>query len=257
MIKILVCIKEVPHIESKPEIDFETNSLIYPRDKNSFVINSSDEYALEEGLKLKDEIPNTKVDVITAGSQIQIPLIRRALEMGADRGFILEKEPGSNSPAFALIAAFAKEQDYDLILTGVMSDDNMEFITGPSIAALLNYPWATSAISITIDLHNHTVKTEREIDSTRLEIVTLKLPALITVQSGVNRPRYPSLSSKLKARNAEIQQIQIESQSAATCPVEIISIQFPESKKGAIKLKGSSMDKSKALLEILRSRGEI
>ncbi len=255
--KILICIKEVPHIESKPEIDFDINSLIYPRDKNSFVINSSDEYALEEGLKLKDEIPDTKVDVITAGTRDQIPLIRRALEMGADRGFILEKKPDSNPPASALIAAFAKDHGYDLILTGVMSDDNMEFVTGPSIAALLNYPWATSAISITIDLHNHTVKTEREIDSTRLEIVTLKLPALITVQSGVNRPRYPSLSNKLKAKNAEIPQIQVEPLSAATCPIEIISLQFPESKKGAMELKGSNSDKSKALLEILRSRGEI
>ncbi len=255
--KILVCIKEVPHGESKPEIDFDTNSLIYDRDKNSFIINSSDEYALEEGLKLKDRIPATEVDVVTAGTLLQIPVIRRALEMGVHKGFILKMEPGNAPPASELIAAFAKEQCYDLILTGVMSDDNMGFVTGPSIAALLNYPWATSVTAISIDLMNNTVKAEREIDSASIEIVTLKLPALITVQSGINRPRYPSLSNKLNAKIKPIPIIETESPPDAICPIEIISLQFPESKKGAMELTGSTGEKSGALLGILRSRGEI
>lgn len=255
--KILICIKEVPHIESKPEIDFETNSLFYDRDKNSFIINSSDEYALEEGLKLKDIIPGTEIDVVTAGTQLQIPVIRRALEMGADRGFIIKKEPGDGSPASELIAAFAKDQGYDLILTGVMSDDNMEFVTGPSIAALLNYPWAASATAIKIDLHNNTIQAEREIDSTTLEIVTLKLPALITIQSGINRPRYPSLSNKLNARIKPVPLIGTETSPESICPIKIVSLRFPESKKGSMELKGSTGEKSQALLSILRSRGEI
>ncbi len=255
--KILVCIKEVPHSESKPEIDFDTNSLIYDRDKSSFIINSSDEYALEEGLKLKDTIPGTELDVITAGTQLQIPVIRRALEMGADKGFILKKEPHNDPPASALIAAFVKDKNYDLILTGVMSDDNMEFITGPSIAALINYPWASSVTAMSVDVQNNSVKAEREIDSATLEIVTLKLPALITVQSGINRPRYPSLSNKLSAKIKPVPLIEIGPPPDAICPVEIISLHFPESKKGAVELNGNTGEKSQALLAILRSRGEI
>jgi len=255
--KILVCAKEVPHMESKPEIDFETNSVFYDRNKNSFIISSSDEYALEEGLKLKDTIPGTEIDVVTAGTQLQMTVIRRALEMGADRGFILKKEPLNGPPASELIAAFAKGHGYDLILAGVMSDDNMEFVTGPSIAALLNYPWAASVIAVKIDLHNNTIQAEREIDSTTLEIVTLKLPALITVQSGINRPRYPSLSNKLGAKIKPVPLIEIETSPYAICPIEIVSLRFPETKKGSIQLKGSTGEKSQALLSILRSRGEI
>lgn len=254
--KILVCIKEVPHSESKPEIDFETNSLIYSREKNVFTINSSDEYALEEGLKLKDTIPGSELDVVTAGTSLQIPAIRRALEMGAHRGFILEQKD-NRTPASYSIAAFAENKGYDLILTGVMSDDNMGFVTGPSAAAILNYPWASSVTSLLIDSQNKTVKAEREIDSTTLEIVTLKLPALITVQSGINRPRYPSLSNKLKAKSAEIPMVQIEPPPEAICKTEIISLRFPETKKGARELTGNTNEKCRALHAILRSRGEI
>lgn len=255
--KILVCIKEVPQSESKPEIGPEKNIITYDRENTLFCINSSDEYALEEGLKLKESIPGTTVDVVNVGTEEQTETLRRAMGMGADNGFILEQNSNFPVPASYIIAAYAMDKNYDLILTGVMSDDNMGFYTGPSIAALLNFPWATSVTAMSVDIQNKTLKAEREIDSTTLEIVTLKLPALLTIQSGINRPRYPSLSNKLKAKGATIPLIQIESALQEICQTKIISLTFPESKKGSMELTGSTAEKAKALHAILKSRGEI
>lgn len=255
--KILVCIKEVPQSESKPEIGPEKNIITYYRENTLFCINSSDEYALEEGLKLKESIPGTTVDIVSAGTEEQAGTLRRAMEMGADNSFILEQNPKFTSPSSYIIAAYAKDKGYDLILTGVMSDDNMGFTTGPSIAAILNYPWASSVTKLSVDLQNNTVQAEREIDSMTLEIVTLTLPALLTIQSGINRPRYPSLSNKLKAKGAAIPLIKIEYPSLGICKTETISLNFPESKKGAMELTGCTAEKSRALHAILRSSGEI
>lgn len=255
--KILVCIKEVPHTEAVPEIDHEHKTVTYDRRRWSFRINSSDEYALEEALILKETIPGTIIDVISCGTEETSPLLRRALEMGADRGFILSNNQECRVPASYTIAAFAEGKDYDLILTGVMSDDNMGFTTGPSIAALLNFPWATSATGMSVDIPQKTVTAEREIDSSTREIVTLKLPALITVQSGINRPRYPSLSNKLKAKSMEIPVIHINSSDLKICVTETVSVNFPESKKNKLELKGSTGEKAAALYSILQSRGGI
>ena len=255
--KILVCIKEVPDTEAVREIDHEHKTVTYDRRRWSFRINSSDEYALEEALILKETIPDTTVDVASSGTEEISPLLRRALEMGADRGFILSHNQGSRLPASFTIAAFAEDKGYDLILTGVMSDDNMGFSTGPSIAAHLNFPWATSATGMSVDIHQKTVTAEREIDSSTLEIVTLKLPALITVQSGINRPRYPSLSNKLKAKSMEIPIIPINTSDLKICGTETVSLNFPESNKNKLELKGSTGEKAAALYSILRSRGGI
>jgi electron transfer flavoprotein beta subunit len=256
-VKILVCIKEVPDTEAVPEIDHQKKTVTYDRRRWSFRINSPDEYALEEALILKESIPGTTVDVVTAGTEETAPALRRALEMGADRGFILSRDRGGKIPASYAIAAFAEDKGYDLILTGVMSDDNMGFYTGPSIAACLNFPWATSATGMSVDIPQKTVTAEREIDSSTLEIVTLKLPALITVQSGINRPRYPSLSNKLKAKSMEIPLIHTNSPDLKICGTETVSLNFPESKKNKLELKGSTGEKAAALYSILRSSGGI
>jgi electron transfer flavoprotein beta subunit len=256
-VKIFVCIKEVPDAEAVPEIDHQKKTVTYDRRRWSFRINSSDEYALEEALILKETIPGTTVDVASYGTEETPPLLRRALEMGADRSFILHRDTDSRLPASYTIAGFAEDKGYDLILTGVMSDDNMGFTTGPSIAAHLNFPWASSVTGMSVDIQQKTVTAEREIDSSTLEIVTFRLPALITVQSGINRPRYPSLSNKLKAKSMEIPVIHINTSDLKMCTAETVSLNFPESKKNKLELKGSTGEKAAALYSILRSRGGI
>ncbi len=251
--KILVCIKQVADQEAKFNIKENKAWLTYDV-KTSYWINRYDEHAIEAALQIKERIPDSSVDIISIGPERVQSAIRRGLEMGADAGFHLPyNKEAYISPALKsrLLAGFASEQAYDLILTGVMSEDMMSGQTGPMLAARLNIPSATSVMGMEVDVKTGSIHVERELDSGRRSKMDLTLPALIAVQSGINRPRYPSFSNVMRAKNTQIIELEDVDTSLAHNYERVKEIIDIKSDRAGIRLEGTREEKARELRQIL------
>ncbi len=255
--KILVCIKQVPDPEAEPIVNLEKVWVSYDK-KTSYWINRYDEHAVEEALQIKEIIPDTVIDILSIGPERVKSSIKRCIEMGADRGFHINYDNRAYlSPAVKsqLIAKFCAGQEYDLILTGVMSEDMMSAQTGPMIAARLNIPSATSVMKLNVDKHVQNIMLERELDLGLKCQMTLSLPALATIQSGINRPRYPSCSNIMRAKQIEIVEIKTtELENKYEMIAEIIEA---EDERTGIRLEGSMAEKATALWQLLHEKSLI
>ncbi len=251
--KILVCIKQVPSQEATFRVEEKKAGLTYD-EKTSYWINRYDEHAIEAALQIKEKIPNSSVDIISIGPKRVQSAIRRGLEMGAEGGFhLLYDNEGYISPAVKsrLLAGFAADRDYDLILTGVMSEDMMSGQTGPMLAARLNIPSATSVMGLEVDMEAGTIHVERELDSGQRSSMDLNLPALIAVQSGINRPRYPSFSNVMRAKKNQIIEIEAEEPEFAHNYERIVEILDIKSDRAGLRLEGTREEKARELRQIL------
>ena len=206
--KILVCIKQVPDRESKfkpapTAPGYEDTGLVYR-------INYYDEFALEEAFRIKEKIDDVEITAFSVGSERAESTVRRGMEMGADLGVhILDPEaPARDALEIAsTIATYARSKHFDLIFTGVMAEDDQQCSVGPMVAELLQIPSASTVISQKLSDDLASTVVHRELEGGIHEIIELPLPALLTIQSGINLPRYPSLTNKLRAKKQEIEQI--------------------------------------------------
>lgn len=206
---ILVCIKDVPASEQFIAID-DDGEWITVRENTPYRINRFDEYAVEEAIRIKEKIPDTHVDVITLGPDRSLEMIRKAIGMGADNGIhIMDHDTAYKDPGeiASRIAEVAIPQNYDLILTGIMSEDMMNARTGPMLAEILGWPCASGVVKLAIDPNQAGIHVEREMTGGLRDCLDIALPALVTIQAGINKPRYPALSKMLKARKKNIQSI--------------------------------------------------
>ena len=254
--KILVCVKQVADTEARFSVAADNKSLRYDKD-TVYRMNRFDEFALEEALRIKKAINRSVVDIISVGPQRVRKAVRRAMEIGADNGFhILIEQEGYLSPwtTAGLIAGFAAKNAYDLILTGAMSEDDMHGQTGQMVAGLLNIPAASSVILEQLKEKENTIYVEREIDATKREAVVLKLPALLTIQSGINMPRYPALSHVLRARQQDITTIAAEELSPNYGYEKIKNITSVAAARKCVFLDGTVEQKAAKLREILRGK---
>ena len=177
--------------------------------------------------------------------------------MGADRGFHLRHDSeGYLSPTVKsqLIAGFCQEREYDLILTGIMSEDMMSGQTGPMIAARLGIPSASSVMKLEILTETGSIAVERELDGGHRSSMVLALPALAAVQSGINRPRYPSLSNVLRAKNAEIREIKSNIDHNTLKYENVAKVFAAGSERAGIRLEGSTAEKATALWQLLHEK---
>jgi len=196
--KILVCLKQVPHQDARLDIN-ESGSWI-KEDGIKFEINSYDTYALEEGLRIKDA-GEAEVVVASIGPDRVSQSLRTALGMGADRAVHL-KDPeigGSDALAIAkLLAAVAKEESPDLVLMGLMSDDANAASVPPMLAELIGVPSATGVMKL--EIRDGGVRCERELEGGALEVVDMTTPCVVAVQTGINQVRYASLKGIMAAK---------------------------------------------------------
>jgi electron transfer flavoprotein beta subunit len=254
--KILVCIKQVMESETVVEID-ESGRWYRPVHPPRFQMNSFDEFAVEAAMILKVNHPGCVVDALTVGPERADAVLERAMGMGVDHGIrVVDQDNGYCEPRriAVRIARFAAERIYDLILTGVMADDDMQGMVGPMIAAFLDWPAATAVMSIETKPANGRVMVEREIEGGCREELELSLPAVLTIQSGINRPRYPTLSNLLKAKKKKPETIAGGTSSDEKATDEITSIGHPVRLRAGIVLEGSSVMKAKELCRILKER---
>jgi len=252
--KILVCVKGVcdPAEYEKKEPADETEL-----DGLALRLNRFDEYAVEEAIRIREQIEKTRVYVLSAGPPETISVIRRAIGMGADSGIYIDLDGGplfSPETTAAVIAKAAAGKNYDLIITGAMSEDRMSRQTGRMIAAFLGYPCATSVIYESIDPETKTITVKQEHQGGRRTLLKLDLPAVITVQTGINTPRYPSLSRMLAAKEAEIEIISSKDVRCEGPASRIIGLSDPRQSRAGIVLSGSTKEKAKALVKHLKRK---
>ena len=251
--KILVCVKQVPDSESPISID-ESGGWIREDSIAEFRMNRLDEYAVEEALLIKEAFADTRIDVITVGPERCEEVVRRAIGMGADSGIHLRDPYEGYQSAFevaARLANFANGKKYALILTGAMSEDAMQGQVGPMLAARLDYPWATSVIFEKISADRKTIYVEREIESGHRHALELNLPAVVTIQSGINTPRWPSLSNLLRANSQELETISADDQAESQIVDELVQVTYPLKSRAGLFLSGATGEKAAGLLSIL------
>ncbi|MBN2538772.1 MAG: electron transfer flavoprotein subunit beta/FixA family protein [Deltaproteobacteria bacterium] len=255
--KILVCIKQVPDSEGVLSI---SNSGKGTEFEGTYRMNHFDEFALEEALRIRENMPVESIDAVSVGPARIESTIRKALEMGASRGIhIITEGEDHISPleTATRIASFAGEGGYDLILAGVMAEDDMQSQVGPMIAEMLGYPSASSVICEEIDPEKGILYAEREIESGVRECLEMKLPALLTIQSGINRPRYPALSNVLRARAQEITVLVAHPGAKPEKREEIVTFRYPETTSKGLFLEGDKKEKARELIHILHEKSII
>jgi len=260
--KLLVCVKQVPDSETHLFMNKE-ESWVSHENNTAFRMNSFDEIAFDEALLIRELIPRDEKAVIHALSvgPARIGLtLKKAMAMGADEGIhILVEQEHYMSPfdTASLIASYAKNMGYDLILTGVMAEDDMHCLVGQFIAEILAYPCVTSVIHQEFIDDGNKLYVEREVETGRRICLQLNPPAVLTIQSGINTPRYPSLSNVMRAKDQEIITIDAKKLLALEKREKLVSLSYPEPSLKGMFLEGTPREKAGALLRILHEKSFI
>jgi len=243
--KIAVCIKQVPTREWQPRIRDDKR---WFRDEDvSYEMNEPDAYALEEALRLR-ETHGGEVVVCAAGPARIQQVLREALARGADRALHVEDEALGAADAFVsagALAAALRDERCDLVLTGLQSDDQGHAQTGVILAELLGTPHST--IIMEVQVQEGRLRVKRELEGGWFQWVSMPLPALLTIQSGINQLRYATLKGIMAAKKKEIRKISLP---AGLQPAqEIVSLALPSRTKQTQIIGGSPQE---AALELLR-----
>src|ERR1700747_1470791 len=250
--KILVCMKQVPQKDAPLKLN-ESGTWI--RDDVSYEVNEPDAYALEEALRQKEKHTG-EVVVITAGPARAQQVLREGLAKGADRAIHLEDNGFVGLDAFNTAKAFAasiKDEPFDLIFTGLQSDDYGFAQTGVILAQLLNWPHAT--IIMQIEKTDAGIKVKRELEAGYFQFVDMPLPAVLTIQSGINKLRYATLIGIKQAKNKPLRKTSLADVQPAIAGnlQKIERLYIPQKTKNAEFLDGPPAEIAKKLAEKLRN----
>lgn len=253
---ILVCVKQVLESLGVASVD-RYEEWLRSAPSSLFRMNRFDEYAVEEALRMKDFLPQARVTAITVGPPRCESVVRRSMGMGAEGGIhvLTEDEPFPSPFATASsIAELAGGQGYDLLFAGVMSEDGMSAQVGPMVAELLGIPCTTSVVCVRMMDDRRAVYVEREVERGFRDMLEISLPAMITVQSGINQPRYPSLSHMLRAGKALIETVSASSLQPVTPREIVVGTAPPQPRRDGRVLLGAAADKARMLIDVLRER---
>src|SRR5438309_3457471 len=252
MMKILVCMKQVPQKDAPLKL---SEARTWIREDVSYETNEPDAYALEEALRQKEK-HSGEVVVITAGPARAQQVLREALAKGADRAIHLEDQGFVSLDATNIARAFAaaiKDEKFDLIFTGLQSDDYGYAQTGVILAELLGWPHAT--IIMQIEKQDGGVRVKRELEAGYFQYVDMPLPAVLTIQSGINKLRYATLIGIKQAKNKPMRKVTMaEIQSALGENLQKIErLYIPQKTKKTEMIEGSPAEIAKKLTEKLRN----
>ena len=255
-LKILVCMKQVPQKDAPLKLN-ESGTWI--REDVSYEVNEPDAYALEEALRQKEK-HGGEVVVITAGPARSQQVLREALAKGADRAIHLEDAGFVGLDAFNTARAFAaaiKDERFDLIFTGLQSDDYGFAQTGVILAELLGWPHAT--IIMHIEKKESGIRVKRELEAGFFQYVDMPIPAVLTIQSGINKLRYATLIGIKQAKNKPMKKVTLAEVQSAIGPnlQQIRRLYIPEKTKKTELLQGGPAEVAKKLVEKLRDEARV
>jgi electron transfer flavoprotein beta subunit len=254
--KIAVCIKQVVTREWQLRV---AEGGIWIRDNDaSFELNEPDAYALEEALRLKEKLGG-EVVVCSAGPTRAAQVLREALARGADRAVHVESDALGTADAFTVAGVLAdaiRDEKFDLVLTGLQSDDQGFGQVGVVLAERLGMPHATIIMEVqaSTDSGPGGLRVKRELEGGWFQWVSLPLPALLTIQSGINQLRYATLKGIMAAKKKEIRKVV---PSAAEPAQAIRRVYFPEKAKQTQMIPGPAADAAKTLVTRLRDEARV
>ena len=251
--KIAVCIKQVVTREWQVRVNDQKTWI---RDADaSFELNEPDAYALEEALRLKEK-QGGEVVVCCAGPPRAAQVIREALARGADRAIHVEGDALAAADAATVaeaLAAAIKDEQFDLVLTGLQSDDQGFGQVGVVLAEKLGMPHAT--IIMDVQVQDGGLRVKRELEGGWFQWVALPMPALLTIQSGINQLRYATLKGIMAAKKKDIRKAAVP---PAVEPLQqILSLYVPEKAKQTQLLTGSAADAARQLVAKLRDEARV
>ena len=258
--EILVCVRRVPDT-SENEIELNAAGNDIEREELVYSVNEADNYAVEEALQIRDRVGG-HVTVVTVGGEDDEEVLRRELAMGVNQAVLLSDEDfsGSDGRGIATILKdFAHKSRYDLILTGVQADDGAAQVGG-MLAAMLDYPFASLVNSITVE--DGRLKVSREIEGGNREINEIDLPCVLSIQTGINEPRYVGMrgirqvaSVPVPTLGASDLGVEKDSVGEAAAKVRRVGYFVPALSKGAEILHGSREENAQQVLELVAARG--
>jgi electron transfer flavoprotein beta subunit len=245
--KIAVCLKQVPSRDWQPRVN---EARTWVRDgEATFEMNEPDAYALEEGLRLKER-HGGEVVVCSAGPVRVSQVIREALARGADRAIHVEVdglESADGSAVAGVLADAMSGESFDLVLTGLQSDDQGFAQVGVALAERLGVPHATIIMEVKVE--DGTLRVKRELEGGWFQWVAMPLPALLTIQSGINQLRYATLKGIMAAKKKEIRKVASASHVSRQ---RIVSLYAPQKTKQTQMIGGSPAEAAKELVKRLR-----
>lgn len=260
---ILVCIKRVPDT-AENEISVNDSGSDIERDDLVYSVNEWDNYAVEEAIQIRDKVGGS-VTVISIGDSDSEEVLRREMAMGADNGILLSDDvfEGSDGKGLAsILKAEIEKSKYDLILTGAQADDGAGQVGG-MLAAMLDLPFA-SLVNLIEASDDKKIKIGREIAGGQQEINEMDLPCVLSIQTGINEPRYVGIRGIRKVASVEIpvkgaSDLGLSQDAVGKTAAKISRVDYftPVLGAGAEILEGSMDEKVDKLIELLKSKGGI
>ncbi|MCL7382700.1 MAG: electron transfer flavoprotein subunit beta/FixA family protein [Thaumarchaeota archaeon] len=261
--EIIVCVKHVPET-AEVELKIDKTGRDIEKSGLVFDINEWDDYAVEEAIRIKEKLGGN-VTVITVGSEDADSTLRKCLAKGADKAIrITDKRINTSDPYIIakILSKTIKEMPFDLILTGAQSSDDGYAFIGPALAELLDIPHVTLAKKI--EFKDRSVIVNRELEGGLEEVVEVELPALITIQTGINEPRYVSIMGIRKAMKKEIKTVSIDDLGLSESEVgiegswiHVSEMYIPSIERRAEFIRGTPEEVTSKIIEIIKSRGVI
>jgi electron transfer flavoprotein beta subunit len=262
---IVVCVKHVPDT-TEAEIAIRDDGRGIKKEGLVFDINEADNYAVEEALLLKEELGGS-VTVLTLGLAEADETLRMCLAKGADQAVRLTDERFEGSDSFAtarILAEAIKDMEYDLVLTGCMADDDWSAQVGVILAEMLGIPHAALVVSTELEDGEESMTVHRELEGGLHEVLEIELPALLTIQTGINEPRYASIFGIRKAMKKQIEVLDLDDLDLAEDAVgeagsktSLVKLFIPVVTAQATILEGSPEEVSGELVTIFKNEGVI
>ena len=261
--EILVCVKRVPD-SAENEIEVNSDGSDIERDDLVYSVNEWDNYAVEEAIQIVDKVGGA-VTVVSIGDEESEEVVRREMAMGANNGILVSDdafELSDGKCVAAILKAVADKGNYDLILTGAQADDGAGQIGG-MLAAMLDVPYASVVNSIEV-INDGQLKIGREIEGGNQELNEIAMPCVLSIQTGINEPRYVGIRGIRKVASVDIPVwgasdlgLDTSDVGAAGAGVKRIDYFVPELGEGAEILEGSSEEIAEKLIDLLKAKGGI
>ncbi len=247
--KVVVCVKQVAILGD--EVEFTDDERDVDPDYLDFALNEWDTYATEEALRLVEAAGSGEVVVVSVGDEDAEDAMRRCLAMGADRGIRVETEGRLDPIQVArALAEVVKGESTDLVFAGVQSSDSVQAATGVALAGLLDMP--SVAVVTKIELGDGKATVNRELEGGLLDVVEVDTPAVLTIQTGINEPRYATLRA---IKQAEEKEIDVRQAGELGEPAAHVRKMFvPPKGGGAEMLNGGAAEVAQRIQEIVQEK---
>jgi electron transfer flavoprotein beta subunit len=252
--KILVCIKQVPDMESRFKPD--AAGVWFSETDLAWRMNEYDEYAVEQAVRLREQLGDgAELTVLSIGPERVVEAIKKALAMGCDKAIHIQDPAVSLKDPWqiaSIIAAHARDHGYDLIFTGMQSQDRGSAQVGVGVAEQLGIRCVTTLVGFSYD--NGAILARRELEGGIKGLVKLKVPALVTCQLGLNTPRYPTLPNIMKAKKKEIIALPVAELPNVEALAQTVSFHAPARKGCGMVLEGEVNDLVDRVVGILKEK---